>query len=135
VKNFDNDWSARRAVENRTFQICGEQFVIKEAPRPESLDIDTNIGEESTLEGTMKALDDLLLSLIETEGNDAETRYRAIRERPVGGLGINDVRDIIDWAMELLTGRPPTSQNASSPGSTRTGTRSTGGSSLKAVSG
>lgn len=130
MKNFDTDWANRRSKEARTFQMRGEEFVMIEAARPESLAADPGeTGDE--IEDSMKVLDDRFLSLIEhsepgpgLKESPEELRYRALRARESDGLSIRDLREVIDWLIEEQTGRPPTSPSASTPGRGRSGTRS-----------
>lgn len=130
MKNFDQDWQERKSAEARTFQVGGQVFVMKKAVKPELLKIREDMTEDAPVEEAMAALDDLFLSMIES-GEDAEARYRALREDPEG-LSIGDMNEVIDWLIQRQTGRPPTQPSGSSPSRGRAGTRSTAGSSRPA---
>lgn len=134
MKNFDQDWESRRTVEARTFQICGEQFVLKTAVRPELFDEMEDVGADADIAKTFAIIDDQFLSMIEDggEGEEAEVRYRALRAQ-AEAVGVRDLREVIDWMVEQHTGRPPTLQPASQPSRGRTASRSTGGSSSRAL--
>lgn len=136
MKNFDNEWEERRSIEARTFQVCGQQFVMKKAVKPELMAARDNVDASAPIEESMGALDDLFLAFIEHD-DDAEARYRALRADEQE-LGIRDIEDILDWMIEAQTGRPPTSRGASTAGAEQLGTRSMGASrspALSAVSG
>jgi hypothetical protein len=134
VKNFDQDWKSRRSVEERTFQMCGEAFVLKVAVRPELFDEMEDLKEGGDIADTFGVIDNQFLSMIEDgdEGEEAEKRYRALRAQP-DALGVRDLREVLDWMVEAHTGRPPTSQPASPATPGRTGSRSTGVSSSRAL--
>ena len=134
MKDFDASWASRRAKENRTFKVCGEEFVMVEAARPESLAADPEeTGDE--VADSMKVLDDRFLSLIEHSDPDPgetvspeEKKYRELRARETDGLSIRDLREVIEWLVEEQTGRPTTSPTDSTSGRERSGTRSMAGS-------
>jgi hypothetical protein len=134
AKNFDQEWESRRAVENRTFVICGETFVLKKAIRPELFDQMQDTPEGGDIADTFAVIDDQFLSMIEDgeEGQDAAQRYRALRAQP-DALGVRDLREVIDWMVEEATGRPPTSQSDLPRTPARTARRSTGGSSSRGL--
>jgi hypothetical protein len=131
AKDFDSEWAERRSVDARSFKFCGETFVMRKAIKPETMAIRDTITEDSPMEESMAALDDLFLSMIE-HGEDAEARYRALRDAD-DELGIRDISDVLDWMIEQQTGRPPTSRGASMDGHSRTGTPSTAASSSRAL--
>jgi hypothetical protein len=131
-RNFDSEWADRKSVEARTFVMGGETFVLKAAVRPEVFDEIQDVREGGSIAETYKIIDDQFLMFVEDENGEAEKRYRALREKP-DGLGVRDLREVLDWMVEEHTGRPPTSQPASPPTPKRTGTRSTGGSSSRAL--
>lgn len=130
MRNFDSDWEASKSLEERTFQIGGQLFVMKKAVKPELLAIREDINEESPVGEAMAALDDLFLSMIEP-GDDAHARYRALRDDPEG-LSIGQIQAVIDWLIEKQTGRPPTLPSGSSRLRGPTGTPTTAGSSRQA---
>lgn len=132
MRNFDSDWAQRKSVEARTFQVGGETFVLRAAVPPEVFDGMDDPQDGASIADSFKIIDDQFLIMIEDEDGEAEKRYRALRARP-DGLGIRDLREVIDWMLEEATGRPPTSQSDSPPGRSRTGKRSTGGSSSRAL--
>ena len=131
-KNFDQEWSQRKSVEARTFTVGGENFVLRAAVPPEVFDSMEDPKEDGTIAETFAILDGQFLMMIEDEDGEAEKRWRALREKP-DGLGVCDLKEVVDWCVEEHTGRPPTSQPASQPSRARTGRRSTGGSSSPAL--
>lgn len=132
MKNFDKEWEDRRAVEARTFQIGGETFVLKKAVKPELFDEMQDVPDGASIAQTYGIIDEQFKSMIEDGDGEAGTRYDALREKP-DELGVRDLREVIDWMVEELTGRPPTSQPDSPPSRGRTATRSTGGSSSRGL--
>ncbi len=134
MKNFDTDRKKRqRTKEQRTFQVCGETFVMKKAIRPEALAAFDDLTEDASLRESMEIIDGMFLTLIEKD-DDAEARYRAVREQEDDPLSIDDIREMIDWMVEESSGRPTGSPSVSTGGREPTGTSSTDeSSSLAAV--
>jgi hypothetical protein len=132
AKNFDSDWADRRSVENRTFTMGGETFVLKTAVRPELFQEMEDVKDGASIAETYEAIDGQFLAMIEDGAGDAGERYRALRAKD-DGLGVRDLREVLDWMVEEVTGRPPTSQPDSQPGRAQTRTRSTAGSSSRAL--
>ena len=110
----------------------GESFVIKVAIRPELFDQMQDAPQDASIADTYKMIDGQFLSMIEDGDGEAGERYRALRAKE-DGLGVRDLKDVLDWIVEEATGRPPTSQPDSPPTRAQTKARSTGGSSSRGL--
>ncbi len=149
MKNFDDArrLRAKRPVEDRTFMLGGQEFVVRARVRPEVLTPMDTIQDavrgpngEVVQRGTpigqdIAVMDDVLVSLIE-DTDDAHARYRALRADEDDPIEIEDIRDVLMWAIGLVTGRdgedgrdPTGSASGSTPSAARTATRSMDGSS------
>lgn len=120
MKNFDEKRAQRQAID-RHFQIGGEQYVARVSVRPEKLSPYEQLKESDDITETLKIIDELIIAFIET-GNDAHARYRAMREREEDAVGVEDLQDLVEWLMEIHTGRPtvPPGGSTESPGTTGT---------------
>lgn len=126
MKNFDETRTERRSsLEDRTFQLGGEVFVIRQAIKPEWMvpyeDLDP---VENTSGDFVRTIDDLICAVIEPN-DDAVIRYRALREREEDPVDIEDLHALVRWMIETATGRPTGQRDGSSPSRTSTGTEST----------
>jgi hypothetical protein len=130
MKNFDETRSTRRFGEDdRTFVFHGETFVLRDAVRPEALDPFDKLDESDDVGSTMALLDQLMLNVID-DRDGAHDRYRAARADEADPVTAEDIRELMEWAIEVVTGRTPTgSASASTGGPPRTTTTSTDGSS------
>lgn len=149
MRNFDEVWDAE-TEDDRAFVLRGERFVLKQAVRPETMaeklgSLDrVRQQDDATIADVMVAVDEFVLAMVEP-GDDAEGRYRKIREREENGLNAARMLQLQQWIVERQTtlvedqtGRPTGSPRASSGGRRTAPTSSTGGSSsqaLRAVSG
>lgn len=136
MKDFDaTRKTRRRSEEERTFQLAGEVFVLKPAVHPEALETYDSITEETGIGETMRIVDELILSMIES-GDDSEARYRMIRANTDDPVTIEDLQDLVQWMVEVQTARPTGQPGVSSPGQSSTETSlKEPSSSLAAVSG
>lgn len=132
MKNFDKEWEGRRSEDARTFTVGGETFVLKKAVKPELFDQMQDVDPDASISETYVLIDNQFKSMIEDGDGEAGARYDALRAKP-DELGVRDLREVIDWMVEELTGRAPTLPQDSQPSRGRTGTRSTAGSSSRAL--
>lgn len=135
MKDFDATRSRTR--EDRTFRLAGETFVARAKVRPEKLiafDELADLGDDAPISETMRLIDEVLTALIDP-ADDALVRYQKIRESedPEMAVGVDDLRDVLDWLMEVITGRPTGSPSDSTSGRESTGTSSTEDSSSQAI--
>lgn len=133
MKDFDTERAARPTLdeEERTFKLGGETFVIRPQVRPDVLTPVAGIGTDGAPPGVVLAiLDEFLTEILEGDGPE---RYMTLRARETDILTFQDLDDVSAWAMEVVTGRPTerSSPSTGSPGPT--GTTSTEGSRLQAV--
>lgn len=91
---------------------------MKAAVRPE---VFSSYSTEGPAQDQWTTIDTMFLSMIEHK-DDAEKRYKELRAAD-DKLGVTDLREIIDWLVEMQTSRPPTSPSVSSSSRTRTGAR------------
>jgi hypothetical protein len=131
MKNFDIERAKRnRTREERTFQIGGEVFTLKNRVRPEALAGFDDLTKDSTVGETMAAWDEMFLTMVEPE-DDAAGRYARLRTDDADPLGLDDLQELVEWMLEEVGGnRPTTPSSASTPTPAGTGTPSTGVSSL-----
>lgn len=133
MKNFDSDWEEREAEDNRTFQIRGETFVRRVSVRPEVLfSFEIPAGTEDA--EALRLNDARILSFIE-DRDDAHARYVALRAQDENPLGLRELRELSQWLLAEITGRPTEAPSASPSGRDQSGTGSKEGSSLRAVEG
>jgi hypothetical protein len=129
MKDFDTD-RAPRSVEDRTFQIGGEVFVMRTAIRPEVLAAYEDLDIESAKSAdTLKVIDELIVSCIEP-ADAGHDRYARLRTRDDDPITITDLVTLASYLVEGVTGRSPTQPSSPSiSGPERTGTTLTADSS------
>jgi hypothetical protein len=124
VKNFDEQRSTL-SEEERTFQIGGETFLARAKVRPEALAQWDGISGDMPALDILKASDETILALMDQRDN-AHARYTALREREDDPLSLDDLVDLGQWLVEVVTGRPTeplsgSTTSPSTPGTTPTG--------------
>lgn len=131
MKDFDQE---RATVpfdeEARTFRLRGETFTIKQAVRPEVLVPASRVNRESVLADDVTNVDATILAVLDGDGPD---RYRQIRESDDDPITFIDMMAIVNFAIEVATGRPTRQPGSSGAGPSKTGTGSTGEPPLRAV--
>lgn len=131
MKDFDaNRKTRRRSVEERTFKLADEVFVLKGAVHPETLETYDAITEETGIGETMRIVDELILAMIESN-DDSEGRYRMIRANTDDPVTIEDLQELVQWMVETQTARPTGQPGDSSPGRSRIEMTSTDSSSTE----
>lgn len=114
-KNFD----AQRIVvadENRQFQISGQLFTIKRRVRPEVLGILSHLGDDETdISAKIELIDSGILQILVTDDQPRWTQLRASEDDDL--LDFVDLRNVLNWAIEVLTSRPLESVASSGNGS------------------
>ena len=121
MHNFDVARLGRKQAD-RMFVICGQQFTAKAGVRPEVLAIFERVTEADTTQGTIDALDEFILAMIE-DTNDAHTRWRQLRANEDDVLDLRDIRELSNWLIGAVTGVDPTSvPSGSQPGAAPAGT-------------
>lgn len=131
MQDFDKA-REERAAEDRSFKIGGETFVLRSGVRPEIIAAYDSIQEDSKASDVIQAFDRLVLDLI-VEDDDAAARWTALRERTEDPVTLDDLGELVKWAMEMMTSRPTQASSPSPRGREPTGTKSTAGSSPRAV--
>lgn len=134
MKDFDTPRKERqnsRSVEERTFQIGGETFVVTVGVHPDVLASYDDLNESDTATRTVEVVDEFIINML--EGNDAAERWHAIRANRADPIELDDLLDLSKWLLETATGRPTGQPGDSSPGPASTETASTADSSSPAV--
>jgi hypothetical protein len=132
LKDFDD---ARRVREQETrderaFTLGGETFYARMTVRPEaymrwdSLDV-----EAATPTEILAVADETIVAMIENVDRASE-RYYAVRASEDDPVGMKDLTDLIQWLVEVQTGRPTEQPPVSSGSPESDGPTSTDGSSL-----
>lgn len=125
MKDFDQE-RALRSSADREFRIGGVTFTRKASVRPEVLfeyeDMPRDVGAAEA----MAIMDRTLVQFL--EGDDAEARYRAMREQTEDAVTVNDLTALLKWLIAESTGRPtlPPSPSTAGHGQTTATTQSTG---------
>ena len=121
MRDFDKERRERPAY---TFLLGGHEFRVRSEVRPEAVRGYEDLTEESSLEETMRAVDDLVIAAIHPDDESEWTRIRADESDPVG---LDTITAIVVWLIEAVVARPTEAPLPSSAGqrSRRTGTRST----------
>jgi hypothetical protein len=127
MKNFDEKRHLRRSltVDDRSFTLGGEIFVAKASMRPEALTDYDRIDETTSLTETLQIVDGVILKFLEKNPDNAPARYRKIRENEDDPVTVEDLLDLVQWLVEVQTGRPTGRPDDFSPGPSETGTTST----------
>lgn len=121
MRDFDTSRRSRHLTEDeRTFTLGGQKFLVKTGVRPEALAVFDSIESTSGIEETMAASDSVILAMLDP-GDDAHTRFMAIRADDEDPLTAEDLEEIVQWMVELVTGRPPTLPTASTEEPSPTG--------------
>ncbi len=149
MKDFDKKRRERiaRPVDDRSFVLGGETFVVRAAVRPDVLAMLDGIVDakfEDTIEngkpvrklverGTpvghdIAVMDNLVLELIE-DTDDGHARWSAVRARTDDPILMEDISDVMLWAIGVASGRdgedgrhPTGLPSASTDGRSPTGT-------------
>ncbi len=136
AKNFDESHrEKRRTRDQRTFILREQEFVVKPGVRPEDLssfDELTALGDDPPIVQMMGLIDTLFKTLIEP---GRESAYDAIRAVDHGDdvLTADELREVIEWMIEVSTDRPTGRPSASTDGPGHTGAGSTDDSSSPAL--
>jgi hypothetical protein len=138
-KDFDKERAASLTpVEERQCVIGGETFTIRAKVRPEVLapylGMIGGLAETMTEDEAINLLDTLMGNLVVPGEAEKWARVREIAD-PEQALSVADMQAVIQWAIQVATGRPTEPSSPSSDGSatTGTGTASTDASRLQAV--
>lgn len=123
MKNFDVA-RAERANRDRGFKIGGEEFLRKTGVRPEIMIAWEALGTNQDSEAVLNAVDEIVVGFLDPT-NDAEARYRKIREREEDPVTLADLVELVQWLVEEETGRPTQQPSASTSGDGGTSTTST----------
>ena len=138
MKNFDEGRRSRqRSQEERTFVLGGEQFVVRRTIRPDDVaafDQLGALGPNPPITEVMQLIDELFKTLIE-RGDDSHARYDRIRAVDEGEdvIDTETLREVVEWMIEVATGRPIPKPSDSTPGGSPPATSSTGGSSSQGL--
>jgi len=131
-KDFDDHRrkKAEATRKEREFILGGEPFTARATVRPEAFAAWDSLNmEEATPTEILKTADDTILQMIEKK-DGAHDRYRAVRERDDDdAIGLEDLTDLIQWLVEVQSGRPTEPPSDSGPSPSETGTSSTADSS------
>jgi hypothetical protein len=138
-KDFDKERSASlKPVEDRQCVIGGETFTIRAKVRPEVLapylGMIGGLAADMSENEAIELLDTLMTNLVVPGEAEKWTRVRESAD-PEQALNVADMTSVIQWAIEVATGRPtePSSPSADGSATTVTGTPSTAASPLQAV--
>jgi hypothetical protein len=131
MKDFDVERAKRRLTEgDRMFILCGEEFVVRPAVKPETLLPFAGIDQDTDPLVALAAIDDLFKALVEPRNNSV-ARYEKIRKADDDDvLNNEDLLDLAMWLIEVASGRTPTG----SPSSSTLGDEPTGESSTESSS-
>jgi hypothetical protein len=137
-KNLDVERRRRlRPAEDRTFVLSDQTFMVKASIHPnvlaqlDSLDLDQPQGALGAIDGVIKsclvkgdrAKWDAVRAIGATDADDDDPNT----------VTLADMNSVVEFIVELITGRPFGSSSGSSPGLGTTGTTSTGDSSSLAA--
>ena len=130
MKDFDEGRVAalNTPEADRTFVIGGETFTCRASVRPEVMFEIAEMDADTPSPQVFAIIDRLVLNMIEPV-NDAQNRWRALREREDDPLTINDLNGLVSWLVEQQAGRPTEAPSLSLPGRETNGTPSTASSS------
>ena len=133
-KNFDEERKASiDALGDRSFEVGGETFIRRATIRPETaLSYAALFQGELTPEESLKASDDGILALIESEGHD---RWLALRQREDDAIDNKTIQKVLNWLIAEAAGRPTEAPASSGNGRETTGTGSKGKSSSPVATG
>lgn len=126
MRNFDDKRTERRANEEaRTFQLGGREFVVRPGVRPEDLegfDQLQELGPHAPISASMRLIDEVFTTLV-ADRDGAHDAYRQLRADADDPITLEDLRDVMEWMMGVVTGRDgedgrlPTGQGSgSTPG-------------------
>lgn len=127
MKDFDIQRQERKDAD-RDFHIGGETFTLKTGVRPEVIAKYEEITGDTPATAVIAAFDTMIIDMIEPD-DDAAKRWRDLREREDDPLTLDDIGELVKWAMGEMAGRPTQQSSPSPAGRGRTGTTSTGASS------
>lgn len=113
--------SRRRTREDRTFKLHGEYFTVRSGVRPESLAGFDGFNDDASIAESMGAVDQMFRLMVEPD-ELAHERYDTIRADEVDPLTVEDLREVVEWMLEVATGRPTGSPSASTDGPKVSGT-------------
>lgn len=119
MQDFD---AQRRTVDpDRAFKILGQTFEIKRRVRPEVLKNLKNLQDSENIVSSVDAIDSQIRLLL--KGSDV-ARWDALRaqddEDGENLLTVDDLADVMNWALSKVTDRPLGSPASSQPSSTTT---------------
>lgn len=127
MKDFDAR-RRERAERDRGFTLGGETFVMKPGVRPEVLAAYESIDVDASPEAKLATMDGMILDFLDTSDGAAD-RYAAVRKIEDNPVTLQDIQQVIEWMIEVQTGRPTGQSSDSSPGVTGTVTPLTAASS------
>ena len=132
--NFDEERKAEiDALGDRSFEVGGETFTRRATIRPETaLSYAALFQGELTPEESLKASDNGIMALIESEGHE---RWLALRAREDDALDNKTINKVLTWLIAQASGRPTEAPSSSGNGRKRTGTKSTDESSSPVAAG
>lgn len=106
MKDFDPKRRERvpATVDERTFRIGGEEFVVAEYVRPETIAPIELIKPDSTIAEDLPLMDEIVEGFLQDEA-DVE-RWRELRKRVKDPLVYSDIEDVVVWLVGLTTRRP-----------------------------
>jgi hypothetical protein len=105
MRNFD-------LKEDLSFEICGERFDMK-IVRPEVLALWEDEKEPDSGVKALEIVDRRIVAFLAEEQHD---RWKALRKRPENTPSMGQLREILQWMIEVQTARPTQQPSASAPG-------------------
>lgn len=129
MKDFDVVRAENREHGDRRFKIGGHEFAFKAYSSPELYAATWSANDD--LEW-LKAADAFIVSVLEPADQEQWAKIRAVDAAEP--LSFTDVRDVMDFILEVTSGRPTAASNGSSGTPSAHGTKSTGNLPSKAES-
>ena len=127
MKDFDEqrrEWLEERRKLGNTFVIGGETFAFRVVVRPDHFfAYDNLVGRTVPMGELLELIDNVIVDLL--EGEDAASRWAALRERRDDPITLADMNELMSWLIEQVTGRPPSQPESSQAGLGESGTPST----------
>jgi hypothetical protein len=121
VRDFDQELE-----KDLSFKIRGETFTMRYV-RPEVLQSWENENIEGANEAdALKVLDERVLFFLDQNGDNAE-RWKALRARESDPVTLGQLTGLIEWMVEVQSGRPTIPPSPSASGRGRTAASSKAG--------
>jgi hypothetical protein len=120
------DFDAERAAKpNLTFDLAGHRFRVKREVAPEALDVFVQFREAEDNLTSVKLMDEAIKTCLWPEDHAGWNELRKIRGE--GEVGTDTIVAVMDYILEVVTGRPTSPSLPSANGSppAATGTTST----------